>query len=272
MRAFTLWVCLLLPLPLLGAQDFKRRAYQESQKVSSKDIALEIEFGKKLAAKIIGSNKLLAPGPLTQYVATLGAGLAAYFGRPELQYYFAVLDQKDINAYACPGGYIFVTQGAIQAMQNEAQLLGVLAHELAHVNQKHVVKALKLKSADQSITSGFAAIIGGSSSSAKVILDQLSDKAYRLLFEEGLNHRDEYEADALALQMTLSLDYDAASYIRYLKRLEPKMKQGYAKVVSQTHPALSSRVTKLRQNLAELNPERGRKTNSARFQAQVRAR
>ena len=72
-------------------------------------------------------------------------------GRPELRYYFGILDTEDINGYAAPGGYIFVTTGALKLMRNEAQLAGVLAHELAHINQKHIVKQLNLQSTDLSL-------------------------------------------------------------------------------------------------------------------------
>ena len=93
------------------------------------------------------------------------------------------------------GGYIFVTTGALKLMRNEAQLAGVLAHELAHINQKHIVKQLNLQSTDRSMTSGIAQILGGATLSAKIALERLNDLAFKMLMEEGLSKKDEADAN-----------------------------------------------------------------------------
>lgn len=163
-------------------ESYRKRISQVKTKFDGSDVAAEVEFGKSLAARILGKFKLVENPGLQSYVSTLGAGLAAKIGRPELKYHFAVIDNSEVNAYACPGGYIFITQGAINWMSNEAQLLGVLAHEIAHVNGRHVVKKLKIQGKDGSMLSGLGSMIGGATAAYREALGVALDKAYDLLF------------------------------------------------------------------------------------------
>ena len=156
-----------------------------------------------------------------RYISQIGTGISAQLGRPELRYYFGILDTDEVNAFAAPGGYIFVTKGALKLMRNEAQLAGVLAHELAHVDQKHIVRKLKLQSTDRSVTSGIAQVLGLATLSAKIALERLNDLAFKMLMEEGLSKEDEADADQKALEMLTSLGYDPQSYLDYLQSLKP---------------------------------------------------
>ena len=89
------------------------------------DIDAEVEFGKKLAARILGQYNLLKNDKLQEYVNLLGQGLASTVGRPEITYYFAIIDSDHINAYATPGGYVFITKGLFDKCSNEAEIVGV---------------------------------------------------------------------------------------------------------------------------------------------------
>ena len=110
--------------------NFRARApYLVSESVTN--FQPEILFGRNLAARILAEYTIIDTTKLNDYLSLIGTGIAAQFGFPELQYHFGVLDTPMVNAYACPGGYIFVTKGALNTMTNEAQLVGVLAHEIA---------------------------------------------------------------------------------------------------------------------------------------------
>jgi len=250
----------------IHAHEFRLRANHIFWKNQEAGTEKEIDFGRGVAAKILGKYPILKDEEKVNYVSQIGTGISAQLGRPELRYYFGILDTQDINAYAAPGGYIFVTTGALRLMRNEAQLAGVLAHELAHINQKHIVKQLNLQSSDRSLTSGIAQILGGATLSAKIALERLNDLAFKMLMEEGLSKKDEADADQKALEMLISSGYDLQSYLDYLSSLKPYLEQGQAKILSKTHPTIDTRIKILSEFISkhELDSIQGKK-NEKRF-------
>ena len=250
----------------VNAHEFRLRANHIFWKNQEAGTEKEIDFGRGVAAKILGKYPIFKDEEKVNYVSQIGTGISAQLGRPELRYYFGILDTEDINAYAAPGGYIFVTTGALKLMRNEAQLAGVLAHELAHIDQKHIVKQLNLQSSDRSLTSGIAQILGGATLSAKIALERLNDLAFKMLMEEGLSKKDEADADQKALEMLISTGYDPQSYLDYLLSLKPHLEQGQAKVLSKTHPTIDTRIKILSEFISkhELDSIQGKK-NEKRF-------
>ena len=250
----------------IHAHEFRLRANHIFWKNQEAGTEKEIDFGRGVAAKILGKYPIYKDEEKVNYVSQIGTGISAQLGRPELRYYFGILDTEDINGYAAPGGYIFVTTGALKLMRNEAQLAGVLAHELAHINQKHIVKQLNLQSRDRSMTSGIAQILGGATLSAKIALERLNDLAFKMLMEEGLSKKDEADADQKALEMLISTGYDPQSYINYLSSLKPHLEKGQAKVLSKTHPTIDTRIKLLREFISthQLDSIQGKK-NEKRF-------
>ena len=250
----------------IHAHEFRLRANHIFWKNQEAGTEKEIDFGRGVAAKILGKYPIFKDEKKVNYVSQIGTGISAQLGRPELRYYFGILDTEDINGYAAPGGYIFVTTGALKLMRNEAQLAGVLAHELAHINQKHIVKQLNLQSTDRSMTSGIAQILGGATLSAKIALERLNDLAFKMLMEEGLSKKDEADADQKALEMMISSGYDLQSYLDYLSSLKPYLEQGQAKILSKTHPTIDTRIKILSEFISkhELDSIQGKK-NEKRF-------
>ena len=252
------------------SQEFRLRAHHFFWKNQEANTEREIDFGRGVSAKILGKYPILRDEGLAHYISQIGTGISAQLGRPELRYYFGILDTDEINAFAAPGGYIFVTRGALMLMINEAQLAGVLAHELAHVDQKHIVRKLKLQSTDRSVTSGIAQVLGGATLSAKIALERLNDLAFKMLMEEGLSKEDEADADKKALEMLMSLGYDPQSYLDYLQSLKPYLEQGQAKVLSKTHPTITFRYNNLREFIMKNDLENFKgKKNEKRFQKKI---
>jgi len=98
----------------------------------------ELQLGQQAAQQARQQYPVISDSdPLTQYIRQLGQRLAQYVPEPKFPYEFHVVNQKDINAFALPGGPVFVNIGAIQAADNEAQLAGVMAHEMSHVYMRH---------------------------------------------------------------------------------------------------------------------------------------
>ncbi len=226
----------------------RKRASQKVMDVSAGDVEAEIQFGQELAARILGRYRIYNDEKATRYINLIGKGLAAYSPRPEIEFRFAILNTDIINAFAAPGGYIFVTKGTLKLIDNEAQLAGVLAHEIAHVTERHIVKELNIKGRDEEAgLTGFASILGGGGSDAvRVALTQMVDKATELLFEKGLKKEDELASDYLAVMLAVNAGYNPVAYKSLLEKIE-KNEEGKAstKVVSATHPPYGSRVSAL---------------------------
>lgn len=180
------------------------------------DIEAEIRFGRELAARILGNYRILDDEKINRYVNLVGRALTLYAGRPEIKYHFGVLDSDEINAFATPGGYIFVTKGTLMKMDNEAQLAAVLGHEIAHVVRKHVVKELNIKGDDVSAAGGIASIIGGATGSFREALDQALDEAADILFNKGYKVADEIEADRIGTLLASIAGYDPSALKQFL--------------------------------------------------------
>ena len=114
-----------------------------SQSQGHIDEAREIEIGRQLAAVLLGSKPLHSDMALQRYVNRLGRWISLQSSRPQLPWSFGVLDDPGFNAFAAPGGYIFVTKGLVDRV-DEAELAGILAHEITHVVRHHL-NALRTK-------------------------------------------------------------------------------------------------------------------------------
>jgi predicted Zn-dependent protease len=197
------------------------RAHQMIHTVSGDDITAEIELGREIAARIIGKYSLYEDDALTRYVNLVGKSLARHVNRPELPFTMGILDTDAVNAFAAPGGYIFITKGAIDRMEDESELAAVIAHEIIHVTQKHIVKELNIQASAGSPASGLAGLIGGTSQSARVAFTKAADETLEFLLNRGYRKMDEIEADTMGVALaSSSLGYDPMALVRYLEKIE----------------------------------------------------
>ena len=134
----------------------------------------EVAAGKQAAAEIPKQLPLLPESdPVSRYVSRLGQELASHAPGEKWPYTFRVVNQKEINAFALPGGPIFVNLGTIQAADNEAQLAGVIAHEVSHVVQRHGTRAASKQMAAQLPLAILGGIMGRST------LSQMAQMEFR---------------------------------------------------------------------------------------------
>jgi predicted Zn-dependent protease len=211
---------------------------------SEADVEKEVIFGREVAANVLAGRKLVADDELNRYINLVGQSIARHSNRPELEYFFAAVESSEINAYAVPGGYIFITTAALELIQNEAELAAVLAHEIAHVADRHIVKALDIRGDDESMTAMVSKIMGSAAESANVIFYQAVDHALELLFSKGLSQEDEYDADLQAVFLSAFAGYDPSAYPRLLARLEGTM-QEKRNELGNTHPSLDERIKRI---------------------------
>jgi predicted Zn-dependent protease len=264
--------CFLFP-GIPGAAEDKasfRDRTSESEVALVSDVTEEVRFGREVAARVIARYGLYENPSLMRYINLVGHSISLMTNRPELKFHFAILDTEEINAYAAPGGYVFITRGALLKMQDEAELAGVIAHEMGHIVEKHVVKELNIKGADDSATAGLAALLGGASQSARTAFSQAVDQTLDMLFKDGYKREDEVESDRDAVLFCAFSDYDPAGLVKYFERLD-KIKGKNTTVLDKTHPSYKIRIAWLKETIADEGLDSGSyKTYKVRFQAAMK--
>ncbi len=208
----------------------------------------EADIGRVVAARILATYPLAKNDKLQQYVTLVGNTVAAYSERPTLEWHFAVIDAPYVNAFAAPGGFIFVTSEAMKQMHSEAELAAVLGHEIAHVTQKHVLKEIKRAN---TISAGVE--MAKETSGGSFLNDEMGAKvskiAYEKLFTTGLSRRDEQEADTIGTQLAASAGYKAAEFLTFLEALAKIEGSSQMKMLVSTHPRPEDRIAYLRPKL-----------------------
>lgn len=201
--------------------------------------AEEIRVGEEFAATLLSAKPLLADMRLQRYINTLGRWLALQTERPDLPWTFGVLDDAGFNAFATPGGYIFVTKGLVARMRDEAELAGVLAHEIAHVLKKHHLHAVQKNAGFALIGDLMSAANKNANAQAKSALLNIGRK----LYSSGLDQNDEFEADRLGVVIAARAGYDAYGLPAVLQMLHGQSAQdNHFSLLFKTHPAPGARI------------------------------
>jgi predicted Zn-dependent protease len=227
----------------------------------------EIALGRQAQQDVRRQVPELRDGVVSNYVSNLGRRIAAQADGPRYPYSFDVANYREINAFALPGGPIWIHRGAIAAAQNESQLAGVLAHEIAHIANRHA--------ADQ-ITKGTFANVGlgllgaflGDGTGSKIAQLGAGIAAQSAMMK--FSRDDEREADAKGLAYMKRAGYDPRGMVEFLQVL--RTRQGHdpqsVQVFFSSHPAPGERVARLQQDANRLA---GGRRDSNTFQ-QVQAR
>lgn len=209
------------------------------------DIATEILFGRELASKVLGKYPPVKNDQLNAYVNKVGQVVAQMSERSELQYRFIVLDTDIINAFAAPGGYVFITKGALNNIEDESELAAILAHEIGHVELRHYVKKVKLRSAKGNAEDGLGAILSGGGRAATQAFNEALDETMEILFNKGLqSKKDEFEADRTSVFLLANAGYDPTALMRYFNRIE-KNQSDQIQILAETHPPLTERINEM---------------------------
>lgn len=233
---------------------------------SSKEIDYTTErtIGEALALESMQRfGRPVANEGMQQYVNLVGAVVAQSSLRSTIPYYFTVLDSPVQNAFAAPGGVIFISKALLETLADEAELAAVLAHEIGHVAAKHALKSTQRAQFLQGVGTITAATSGDKGKEYQALIGDLQSK----LFDQGLDKGMEFEADLAAMETSYRAGYNPLAMIRVLERLQ-KLEASSLKKGSwfSTHPPLKERIARLKREqvrypdaatLAEL-PERFR--------------
>jgi predicted Zn-dependent protease len=172
----------------------------------------EIEIGRQLARKVESELQLVADEPLQERVRSIGARLVAVCDRQDLVYAFAVVKDDEVNAFALPGGYVFVNEGLVKRAASDDELASVIAHEIAHITARHAVKRYETTLGYQlvQLASLAAARQGGGARGVGIAFH-----AARLAYAR----QDELDADRLAVRYLKSAGFDPNAILSFLDRL-----------------------------------------------------
>jgi predicted Zn-dependent protease len=160
----------------------------------------EIELGKGIAARLLGAVRLDTTPGVQEYVNQIGHWLIRQTERPNLPWRFGVLDSSTVNAFAAPGGYVFITRGLLLRMTSEAELAGVLGHEIAHVLKRHHLEAIRAKAQRELAVNLVSAMADNNSQIMNALIGSGME-----LYSRGLDREDEYEADLMGVVLLLVL-------------------------------------------------------------------
>jgi predicted Zn-dependent protease len=206
----------------------------------------EADIGRVVSARVLATYSLARDDKLQQYVTLVGNTVAAYSTRPTLEWHFAVIDTPIVNAFSAPGGFIFITTAALKQMNSEAELAGVLGHEIAHVTQKHILKEIKRSN----LMSASMELAQETSAGAQWLNDDYASKigkiAFDKLFTTGLSRSDEVEADRIGFELADSAGYRAAELLTFLASLQKLEGTSSLKQLTATHPSPKDRIATLK--------------------------
>lgn len=244
--------------PVTGSPDFVTITEQQ-----------EISIGASYHEKIVAENKVLEDKELNDYIQKLGNEIARKSHRPDLKWTFTIIDSPVFNAFATPGGYVYMYRGMLNYFNSEAELVGVLGHEIGHITARHAVRGMSTAQITNLLLGVIQANVPGS---------QLTSNAFNLLniaINRGYGRGYELEADQLGAEYLLINNYDPTAMAGFLKIMqqsddlerviaesenrEPNI--GYHGIFS-THPDSAKRIEALKENR---NTEEELKINRDKF-------
>ena len=211
----------------------------------------EAKLGRQMAAQVDHEAKFITDPVITEYINRLGQNIVLH-SDSRIPFTIKVIDSADVNAFALPGGFLYVNSGVILAADGEAEIAGVMAHEIAHVAARHGVEQASKGTLLQYLSIPLI-FVGGP-------LGAIAQNAANILVPMTFlkfSRNAEAEADRLGLQYMWAAGYDPTSLLSFFEKLKAKEKKApgaLAKVFS-THPATGDRIDKARELLTRF-PER----------------
>jgi predicted Zn-dependent protease len=224
----------------------------------------EIAMGRDAQKQVRKSVPVVSDPALNTYVTQVGKQLAARARGPRYPYSFSIANYRELNAFALPGGPVWINRGILHAAANEAQLAGVLAHEIAHIAQRHAADQIT----KQLVANGFLGLLGavlgndpGAARTAQAGARILAG-SYMLKFSRD----DEREADVIGSQIMQRAGWDARGMAEFMETLrrEQGRDPGSVEIFLSSHPAPAERAAALRRSV-------GARTSGRRDSATFRA-
>ncbi|MEM1368598.1 MAG: M48 family metallopeptidase [Cyanobacteria bacterium P01_H01_bin.15] len=220
----------------------------------------EVKLGAKINEQLIKSRqiRLNRNRALNGYIVAIGERLISASDRPEIPYRFQVVDDENINAFATMGGFVYVNTGLIAAADNEAELAGVIAHEIGHIAGRHAIEQLR----DRAIAAGLLSAAGLDTNQAVQI-------GVELAVSRPSSREDELEADLQGLKMLYRTGYAPGGMLTFFDKLLANGSQPPSFL--STHPATNERLQTISRRLQaeNIDPFQGDGLDARKYQQRL---
>lgn len=201
----------------------------------------EIQIGREITGNLLGAAPLVKDAALQKYVNQVGRWVATQSERTDLPWHFGVIESEDVNAFAAPGGYVVLTKGLYRTLENEAQLAGVLAHEIAHVVRSHHLKILQQS---QLLDVG-AGLLGKQVGKDNQLIQKVIGSGAEIC-ARSLDKNAEFEADRMGVVLTARAGYEPYGLAEVLQTIgRTDRNDSSVALLFKTHPHPDDRLIKL---------------------------
>jgi len=238
---------------------------------AAEEITPEQEYfiGRAVAANILTNYRIWNGSPaLTAYLNRICAAITINSPRPDVYngYHVAILDSNDINAFATSGGHIFVTRGLINAAKSEDALAGVIAHELAHIQLQHSIKAIRTSRITQALMITGVSAAGAAGMNVSELTDVFKESVSEIvstLVNNGYSQAQEFEADNTAMSLLASAGYSPSGLVDMLRELSSV--QTASSGFGRTHPTPAQRISNAERSVGNYRVTDTRSYRQTRF-------
>ncbi|MCS6813330.1 MAG: M48 family metallopeptidase [Cyanobacteria bacterium] len=233
--ALGVWLGAMVKTPALPIGDLIFQGIQIIQLSNISD-EQEVALGRQMDSAVMAREfRAYRNADINAYVNDIGQKLARLSDRPNLPYTFRVVDDQQVNAFATMGGYVYITTGLLRTADNEAQLAGVIGHEIGHITGRHLIEQMKNDAIYQTIATA-----------AGVNRDQIAALGIDLALRRPRSREDEYDADRRGLQYMGRAGYAQSAMPVFMAKLQSS--RSVPDFLS-THPAPADRVAAIRRNI-----------------------
>ena len=221
-----------------------KQQMQKVQKISDLRISDKQEraIGEDISLRLRERFGVMQDAKVTRYVSLVGGVLAQASTKPDLTWQFIVLDTDGVNAYAAPGGLVHITRGMLGLIKNEAELAGVIGHEIGHITARHTIRAIQ-KGTITGATVEFAADEVTSNGLTQAAISKIGQAGYNVLFQNAFDRGDEMESDKVAVQIAGKVGYAADGLKGVLQKIGDRNKgEVEPNGLFASHPQLADRI------------------------------
>jgi beta-barrel assembly-enhancing protease len=254
------------------AESLKKSTAAVSKSLEEFTPEQEYYIGRTVGAVVLSKYPAYSNDQINDYVNKLGQTLAAASDKPEIfnGYHFLVLNSDDINAFATPGGHVFITRGLLKCCPSEDALAAILAHEIGHILLRHGMQSIEKARTTQALT---VLATEGAKTFGSADVAQLTDSfsgvitdIVNTMINNGYSRTFEYQADEVSIKLVKRVGYNPEGLIDVLKIMDTKLKKGGTDF-AKTHPAPQDRIKELQSHGQQFTQVAEPASRSQRFKA-----
>ncbi len=246
LKASFMSLCILVLASLLSGCTTEYNLVTKEEEIYFYSTDREVALGRAVVKQVEKEYKVMDDPVYQRRVEDIGRKIVAVCDRKDINYYFGVLDDDEVNAFSLPGGFIYINKGLIDKVANDDELAGVIAHEVAHIVARHSIKKLQ---AMQGYNILSILIAGGTRSQGAVAA---ADEAFTQVML-GYAREDELLADQLSTRYLRAAGYKPEAMVEFLEKLDQvnKRRPLRPKTYYKTHPYVPDRVRVVKEELGE---------------------